>query len=353
MYKYTSIINWINSQISSGNLKSGNKLPTEKELMKQFSMSRQSVRRAISQLVEQGVLTSRQGSGTYVSDQVGRPNSNTVTLILTNYDDDIFPAKVSGIYEVLEDTRYVVNLFFTENSLNREDKILHAIKDNPCAGILIDGTRSALPRINGDLLRRIAEKTPCIMMDSVYADCSLPCVRMDDVAGGYLATKYLLDNGHRRIAYIGRIDYRQGQARYQGYGKALSDYHVEINDYHICWYTYQQLHYLFSGEHAKDLLEMCRDCTALFCYNDRLAFKFLQFFKKNGIRVPEDISIIGYDNVDIPECSRSITSINHPKEKLGKIAAENLLHLIQDPSFDANHLFSPVIVEGDTVLHRE
>ena len=363
MYKYEKITMWIREQISSGSFSPGSKLPTEMELMEKFNVSRQSVRRAIQVLVDEGLVHSVQGSGIYAADRDNlhnssndrlarhnrRPPSRQIALVLTNYEDYIFPNKISGIYETLENAGYIINLFFTDNHSEKELHIFRSLLDGNYAGMLLDGTQSALPRLDEALFRQVIQKIPCIMMDSRYSGFRLPCVTLDDELGGYLATRHLIENGHRKIAYVGRSEYRQGIKRGLGYVKALMEAGIDIEGNRMIWYTLNTYPFLFKPPGNQTIVDILSTCTAITCYNDQVASDLIDVLEHHGLRIPADISIIGYDHATFPGKQRRLTTIEHPKALLGKKAAENLLRLIRDPLFDANYTFRPELVPGQTV----
>lgn len=348
MFKYMEIVNWVRQQIDADMLRTDAKLPTENEMMKQFGVSRQSVRRAIRELEERGLVRTVQGSGSYINES-SPVVSNKIALALTNYDGYIFPSKVRGINRVLEQKGYVSSLFVMDNSVSKENQILEMLLQEQYSGLLLDGTQSLIPRINEALFASVKRRLPCVMIDSVYPGLDLPSVMIDDEAGGYLATKYLIEHGHRDIAYVGRIDYTQSFNRYMGYTRALRDYQIPLTDDHVFFYIYTQNQMIYDGSMGELLLNTLKKCTAVFCFNDDLARNIIGFLQNHGISVPEDISIAGYDNMPVPGYQLRLTSVNHPKEKLGEKAAENLLQLIHNPKFNANYLFSPTLYIGDSV----
>ena len=365
MYKYEKITSWIREQITRGNYSSGSKLPTEMSLMQQFSVSRQSVRRAIQILEEEGLLYSIQGSGIYVNEllkpavpdaelqrEILRPvrtNSRQIALVHMEPAEYIFPARISGIYEALENAGYFINLFFTDNRSEKEIQIFRQLLEGDYAGILLDGTQSAFPRLDETLFRQVIHKYPTVMMESRYQGYHLPCVALDDILGGYLITRHLIEKGHREIAYIGRSDYRQGIKRGQGYAKALLESGLEVEPGRMFWYTLDTYPLLFKNTLPAPCADTLSGCTAIVCYNDQVAYDMIYLLEKQGLRITEDISVTGYDNASFPDLHRKLTTINHPKKQLGIKAAENLLRLIQDPSFDANYTFRPEVVTGETV----
>ena len=348
MFKYMEIVNWVKQQISAGSLMLNSKLPTEKEMIAQFGVSRQSVRRAVQQLEAEGVLQTVQGSGTYV---INTPvsTSNKIALALTNYEGHIFPSKIRGITSVLEKEGYIGNLFVMDNMISKEYQILQTILEENYAGLLLDGTQSYLPRTDEQLFSKVIRQIPCIMVDSLYPGFNLPAVMIDDVAGGYLATRHLIEHGHKNIAYIGRVDYTQGINRYKGYIRALREYSMPIDDKHVFFYIYNQKDMICDGSLGECLLDTLKRCTAVFCFNDEMARTIITFLHNHGLEVPDDVSLVGYDNMPTPGYPLRLTSINHPKERLGEKAAENLLQLMRDPHFNANYLFKPELYIGDSV----
>lgn len=364
MFKYLEIADWLRQQIAQGIFPPGSKLPTEMQLMDQFSVSRQSVRRALQELEADKLILSVQGSGIYVNDLRGRRDreinpaydtqpisrSRQIALVLTDFEEYIFPARINGIYETLEAAGYVVTLYFTDNQFLKEVRILQSLLDKDLAGVLMDGTQSAYPRYNDALFRRIIKQFPCVMIDSRYRGYGLPVVALDDEKGGYIATKHLIEHGHKRIAYIGRGDYRQGIKRGFGYARAMSEAGLDYSDRDMIWYTVSLYPTLFREPGCEAIIDIISAYSAVFCYNDQVACDMIHMLERHGYRVPEDISVVGYDHADLPGCEHKITSIEHPKDALGKKAAENLIRLIHDPTFDANYIFQPHLVSGDTVL---
>ncbi|UGA55986.1 substrate-binding domain-containing protein [Vibrio sp. VB16] len=147
--------------------------------------------------------------------------------------------------------------------------------------------------------------------------------------GGYLATKFLIDNGHTDIVCLsGHLDKTLCIERLDGYKRALTENNITFNEANV-----------FEGnfecdtavETADKILAMDKKPTAIFCFNDTMALGMMSRLQQNGIRIPEDISIIGYDNIDLAEYfSPPLTTIHQPKRRVGKTAFEILLSRIKD-----------------------
>ncbi|WP_081675217.1 MULTISPECIES: GntR family transcriptional regulator [unclassified Butyrivibrio] len=355
MAKYQEVIDWIQKQVSSGALAPGDKIPSENDLCIQFNISRQTARHAIGILVQEGILTAERGSGTYVTDERARNGERSRIAVITTYVDSyIFPRTIQGIENKLRELGYSVQLFFTNNSSVREREILtEIVEKDEVAGIILEPTRSALPTPNTDLLTKISGmRIPILFMNSYYPEMSnkwnpddtrkIPHVSMNDEKSAYKAVKSLLDNGHRNIGCVLKLDDRQGLDRYSGYQEAIAEKGLSPEASKIIWLDTEDLK---RQDLVKDKIkERLSGCTAVFCYNDEMAALVMQILDESGIKVPEDISLISMDDSDLAKLTRPpIDSIPHPKEKLGERAAENLVRLIHHPGFSATYEFEEEI----------
>jgi Fe2+ or Zn2+ uptake regulation protein len=131
------------------------RLPTEMQLAKMYSVSRQTVRRALGILAEEGLIERRQGSGSRLLDAPAVWAGNNVAVIATFMDDYIFPTLLHHIQSVMEKHSFSTLVYATQNKLNREREILQILIDNPVRGVLVEGVKSALPNPNLDLYRQL------------------------------------------------------------------------------------------------------------------------------------------------------------------------------------------------------
>ena len=368
MTKYQEVIDWIQDQVGSGALKPGDRIPSENDLCEQFNISRQTARHAIGILVRDGILTAERGSGTYVTDERVKSGERSRIAVVTTYVDSyIFPSTIKGIEEKLRELGYAMQIFFTNNSVERERQILRDIIDkDDVAGILLEPTRSAIPSPNAALFRKIASmKIPVLFINSYYPEMSgvfnifsdedpgtnvrpIPHVSMNDRKSAYKAVKFLLDQGHTDIGCVMKLDDRQGLDRFSGFQEAMLERGLVADDAHTVWLDTQD----FKDTDFIDekIIHRLTGCTAIFCYNDQVAAVVMQILKENGMKVPDDISIISMDDSELAYMSSPpIDSIPHPKQKLGERAAENLIRLIHHPSFHASYEFEEDIVTKGSV----
>ncbi len=347
--KYQLITDWIRKRIEDGELSAGDRLESEHEISKNFGISRQTVRHALALLVQEGVLAKVQGSGTYVKRKKERnvksgSLSRTVTIISTYIDGYIFPRILKEMVKTLEAAGYGVRIMYTENRLETEKTLLQRILEEDSRDpLIVEPVMSGLPNPNLIYYKMLQERgLPILFFHSEYPELSIPCVRMDDIKAGKRATEYLISQGHTRIAGIFKADDGQGRRRYEGMIRALREAEIELNDEWICWMDSQDLREP-EGLEVR-LAFRLKNCTACVCYNDEVAHIFTDYCTKHKIRIPEDLSVVSIDNSELARLNTvPLTSVMHPMEMLGKKAAENMLHLIKDPDFQAVYYFDPEI----------
>lgn len=329
--KYEKVIAWIKSQIESGALAQGNRLPSENLLMEQFQVSRQTVRRALEILTEEGVVEGRRGSGTYVSVNTRRYTGKEirVEVMLTCVDTYIFPALVRGIESVLSGEGCTMQISVTGNAVEKERMLLkELIRTKSVDGLIAEPVKSGLPNPNLELYLKLERMgIPVLFVNSFYRELDIPHVSLDDRQAGYLAARHLAECGHTRIGGIFKSDDGQGHLRYAGYTEALMEREIRVRSEHVIWIDSDELREM-EEERAK-FLKRLKGCTACVCYNDETAYKLVSILREAGVRVPGDVSVVGIDNSGLAGfCPVPLTSVRNPAEKLGKAAAERMVGCI-------------------------
>ncbi|MDO5111374.1 MAG: GntR family transcriptional regulator [Clostridia bacterium] len=327
-HKYTMLANRLRTDIQNGVYAAGARMPSENDLIGTYGFSRQTVRQAMQILEDEGLAQRLRGSGTYVRDGVKtKSKSYNVGIITTYIREYIFPAVLEGIEKEMSDHHYASILAATNNRVDNERRVLLDFLQRPVDGLIIEGTKTALPNPNIDLYRKINEMhIPMVFINGFYSELVDPVyVVTDDRQGGYDACSFLLHKGRRKLCGIFKSDDMQGHERYAGMMAALIDRHVSVSDDHLLWFT--------TGDHAQVLeravLETVRHCDGVVCYNDEVAVTLMRQLEKEGMRVPEDVAVISFDNsIYAGITSVPITSLDHPKEKLGALAAKKLINLM-------------------------
>lgn len=329
--KYYSLMEKLKGDILSGKIKPGEKLPSENELSEAFHISRHTVRKALAILANEGYVMAEHGKGTYCSERMRHlKQSKNIAVVTTYISDYIFPRLIQGMDRVLTANGYSIILKNTGNSRSGEAKALEDILTKDIDGLIIEPSKSQILCKHMNLYAMLDEyQIPYIFIQGIYPQMQdKPHILMDDCKGGYLITKYLLDTGHRKLIGIFKADDMQGRERHAGFVKALQEYGIPYDPDRVIWFHTED-----RKEKPAVMLDIFRKngvpMDAIVCYNDQIAQSVKRSLQKTGVRIPEDISITGYDNSVISENELiNLTTIAHPQEKLGEMAAELLLEQI-------------------------
>jgi len=351
--KHIALRDWIKDRISDSTFKYGDKLLSENELAAQFGISRQTVRQAIGALEAEGVLTRVRGSGTYVAALPVAEKQKTMNIgVITTYlDDYIFPPILNGIDSVLLENGYTMNLSITNNKIENEAKVLRNLIEKGVDGLIVEGTKSAFPNPNTYIYKEIRRKNlPCIFINSFYSGLNFPYIALNDVKAAEICTDYLVKNGHRKIGGIFKSDDIQGHLRYSGYCNELKKHGIDIDERNVMWFVTEDLNELFAGDYDKSIDRRLGCCSAVVCYNDQIAVRLIDTLKRLGKNVPDDISIISFDNSNFASFSNAaLTSVNHPKKQRGIDAAQHMISMLQNDNYDWKLLYEPILIERNSV----
>lgn len=335
--KYIQLKQHILSWIVTAQFKPHDKLPSENEISKQFEMSRQTVRQALGDLEQEGWLYREQGKGTFVSDQSLKERRSTshgmtIGMITTHISDYIFPLIVRGVESSLRAKGARLLLASTDNEKDKEKESLESMLREPLTGLIIEPTKSAEGNPNFNYFLALdALKIPYIMLNERYSDVDAPCLRVDDESGGYRAAEHLIKLGHSRIAGFFKTDDFQGVHRMRGFLKASREYDLTVPpDFLLRYTTEEKLTKPMESLAAMLQREPEQRPTAIVCYNDELAVRMLDIVRGSGLSVPEDLSIVGFDDANLATATEvKLTTIAHPKTEMGEDAVEMLLSMVE------------------------
>jgi GntR family transcriptional regulator of arabinose operon len=347
MFKYLEIVEWIKREISLRGLAPGERFHSESDLCDRLKVSRQTVRQALAVLETRGYIARRRGSGTFVKRPgvYGPAQGQIVGVISTYFSDYIFPHIVSGVERVLARNEITMQLAVTNNLVSDESRALRAMLDRNVAGLIVEPSKSALPNPNVYLYEEVNRREiPLVFFNAAYSWSDCPLVAMDDVAAGRVATEHLMALGNEKIAGIFLLDDLQGHKRYQGFLESQgSDGEAENR---VLWFSNADKPSLFTLN-AERLMALLARVTSVVCYNDTIALGLYDFCRSRGLKIPEDLSIVGIDDSRLATiCAVPLTSVRHPHQRLGERAAETLLAMLgAGSSGKAGHLFEPVLVK--------
>lgn len=277
--------------------------------------------------------------------------SKNIGLITTYLDDYIFPSIISGIEKVLSKNGYNTHLRLTRNKINNEREQLLSLLNSNIDGLIVEGTKSALPNPNLDIYREFTKRSiPVIFINSYYQLLDCNYIIVDDEEGGRLATRYLIEQGHKHITGIFKYDDLQGNLRYKGFLTEMYQQQLEVDESAIIWYSTENLEQQFTSENLPSLLKKLNQSTAIVCYNDQIAMKLIQLLSNSELAVPHDFSLVSFDNSTLSQIGTlPLTSITHPKEQLGMLAAESILKMIENPYLEVKYTYKPELIKRESV----
>lgn len=340
-------------KILDGTYRAGDKLPSENELAAAHKVSRHTVRKAFALLEREGYVYAVHGKGTFCSEMGPHTKTSRNIAVVTTYlSDYIFPAVIQGIDQVMTDNGYSIILKNTKNSSGAEGRCLEELLEKDIEGLIIEPSKSEIYCRHIALYKKLEEfHIPYVFIQGTMEQLrDRPSVMMDDFKGGYLITQYLLSLGHRKILGMFKADDRQGMERHRGYVKALQEYGILYDPDRIIWFhTEDRAVKPFAKLRA--MASQGIEFDGVVCYNDQIAIKTIQTLSQLGKSVPKDVSVTGYDNSFLAENYQvGLTTIAHPHEKLGELAAKLLLDLIQEKPLDPSAC--QVVTEPELIVRE-
>ncbi len=254
-----------------------------------------------------------------------RGQTHTLGLILPDSSNPFFAEIGHSIEASAFQLGYNMILCNTEGDLERERIYVELLSTKQVDGIIFvaTGDKTDTPR---DLLRR---KTPLVIVDRQLTGLDVDGVLVDNRQGGYLATRHLIDHGHRRIGCIsGPSNLTPSAQRITGYRAALTDAGLAVDESLILRGDFHP----HSGQEAMQaLLQLPNPPTAIFACNDLMAIGALFAARSASLRVPEDVAIVGFDDIELARYTTPpLSTIAQPKKELGQVAVRLLLDRIED-----------------------
>lgn len=310
------------------------RLPTEKELCEKFHASRQTIRQSLSLLEQRHIIEKRQGSGIYITGILDNPEKNKIYLMISSEQDYIYPDIIENIHQTLHKNGFTDQVFVTANQVCRETEYLTAFLENPPRGLIVEGCCSARPNPNVHLYEKLQEKgTFVIFIFNRYTnfDSSL-YIKDDNTYGSSLLVRHLYEEGHTKIGGIFKSDDLQGVERYLGFARTMQKYGLSIPDDRIGWYNTRRMDALRSRQDTsflRDILyDALKDCTAVICYNDEIAYWLIKELNQAGYHLPEDMAVTAFDNTYLSNRGiLSITTLSHGPHEISSLVAESAIKM--------------------------
>jgi DNA-binding LacI/PurR family transcriptional regulator len=245
--------------------------------------------------------------------------TKTVGVIVPEINMHFFSSAISGIQEYCSAHGYSIMICQSMESVQTEKSNIHMLVSNRVDGLLISLSSQT---DNVDHLRQLVSKNiPIVLFDRVSDDLDVSRVIVDDHDGAYTAVTHLISTGCKRIAYIGGTENLYiSRQREQGYRDALLDNGLEVVPERML--HCKDLHHdVISG--INNLLNLREPVDAIFCMNDPIAITAIQVIKERKLKIPEEVSVVGFTNDPISSfIEPSLTTVSQPSHEMGKVAAQ-------------------------------
>jgi len=317
------------------------RLSSRNELVNKYKVARTTIERAISELIGEGYLYARDGSGTYVADRslpaAAKANSATWGLVIPDIMNDVYPALLRAVEDAANRNGVHLIICNTDNQSEKQSNYINKLIDSNVQGLVIVPVIDNQPDI-APFTRLAQMEIPFIFCNRSVVGVEAPLVTTNNFYGAYRATKYLLEAGYRNVSYISHPLYSVSMERYQGYISALGEAGLELDPALIVFgesFTqerpgYQEALRLLAGDSRPD---------AFFCFNDHLATGVYEAIIEQGLKVGAEVGLIGYGNNHVCEkLPVKLTSVNYDSYKIGQEAGELLLQSIRGEYVSPNKL---------------
>ncbi|MEO2203467.1 GntR family transcriptional regulator [Paenibacillus pabuli] len=363
---YQQIQDYVRNIITTQKMKPGDRIPTEKELMDQFQVSKITVANALTGLANEKLIARVPGKGSFVAEEndmvsvtstpanaakgrEGTMSTGMVGVIMPSIHDYFAIRLVEGIEQALSEKGYRSMIMFTHGRLDKEKDVIKELKALGAEGLLIFPVDEE--NYNEEILGMKLSGFPFVLIDRYLPGVETHYIAADGRRGTRLAVEHLWELGHRDIAICSDSPLQTVtvQERIEGYIEALKAKGSLINPAHMIT-DFQPLSLLKDAEsHPLYRYIVNRMVTAYISLNGRLGVQIHQMAKQAGLRVPEDVSIVSFDDpTSIVEEFSIFTHVNQFERDMGYQAAVKLLEVLHD--HDKAKIYSKILIEPELVV---
>jgi LacI family transcriptional regulator len=271
-------------------------------------------------------------------------SSETIGLAMPDVANPFFAEIADEVELAASERGFGLSLCITRNELKRESLYLSWLDTQHLDGLILVSNRPD----DGSLRELIGQRRNIVLIDEDIPGTDVPKVFVDNVQGGYLATRHLIRAGHKRIGHVsGPQTLFTVQERFEGYRRALAEAHIEFDADLVRFGSYER-HF---GETAlADLLALADAPTAIFASSDYLAVGMLEALRDRGIEVPRDMSIVGFDDMEFTSLLMPpISTLRQSARELGRKGVEMLLARLSGEAPSTVHRLPVRLIERASV----
>lgn len=262
----------------------------------------------------------------FVARNLRKSQTKTILVLIPSISNVFYGQVLKGIEDKANEEDYNILLCNTESDIKREQKYLNLVRNNVVDGIILTSTEMSYDKIDS-----LSERIPVVQCSEYNERSKVPAVTIDNKKAAYDAFSYLTGLGYKKIGLVtSEKKYKSSIQRLDGYKKALKDAKIKFNSNYISEGIYN---YKGGKDATYRLLRAEPDLEALFCISDMFAAGAISSAKELGYKVPEDLSIVGFDNVSISYMiTPPITTISQPRYEIGYKAMEIILNELKNSS---------------------
>ncbi|RKL67051.1 LacI family transcriptional regulator [Salipaludibacillus neizhouensis] len=268
----------------------------------------------------------------------------TIGVLVPDISNSFFSEMAKLLENNAREAGYALIICSTYYQIDREQMYLDLLIKKEVDGIIIATDPLNIEAFNKVKVRQI----PVVLFTIDEMSFSTHVVTTDDFRGGYLAGRYLMENGHRKITVILEEGRKNSITRLKGFKEAIGEQNVTLSENQL--YT-SKSSILEAREIARSLLASEEIPTAVFCFTDLIAMVLIKEARILGISVPEELSVVGYDNTLLAElCDPELTTVAQPIKELAKHTIDQIVHSISYPEGEWKRIvLMPELKEGKSV----
>lgn len=358
---YEQIVEDLRAKIVGGELRPGDKIDTQAELARKYDVSLITVKNALTMLVNEGLLLSRAGKGTFVLKtapvRANLGSHKTIGLVLQDLNHPYFTMIVQSIEARAYEMGFNV-LVSGSGDMIKEEKQIEKFRAIGVDGLVI-ASLSLEYRATDNIRKLHAADFPYVMVSYIH-DPDFWYVGSDHELGGYLATEHLLKAGYRTVGYVHMGGKNLlSEVRKNGYSRALMDLDIPYESDFIFTLDPSRLgvgsdRFQLGHSFAREFEQLPRKPEALFFYNDMTALGFIQGASERGIRVPDDVAVVGFDDTTFARfASVPLTTIHQPVDKIGSSAVDVIQKRMEKADISKRTIFKPTLVVRESCGARK
>ncbi|HEX9970501.1 MAG TPA: GntR family transcriptional regulator [bacterium] len=346
--QYFQLQTWLIEQLEQGVFKANDKIPTEEELVHLTGLARATIRQAIQNLVNMGYLERKRKLGTFVRNgSIDVEKRTIVGLLVPDIRSGYAPELARGAEDEAARNKHSMILCSTDDLFVKADFHSDRLIENGVSGVICVPTAASDEQNRRIVDKFIRKNIPVVLADRTVPGLEIDYVTTDNFDGGHKITNYLIENGHRKIGIVFSTLSSTERLRFEGYKKALADHDILFDPSIIMTDNgpFIPNRYL---QYATKLLKQKEKITAIFAGHDRIALVFYSVAKEMGLSIPDDISIVGYDDLNFTTIS--LTTMHQPIYEMGQESMKLIMSRIQGKEREVQQIeLKSYLVERNSV----